>query len=87
MAKIVFERPGPDEPGYLKRARKALEFRSKIKAEPDPEILDEMVEFLSTFVTEPKDHDKVIDALWDASETQFREMLAGVTGGDENPTE
>ena len=87
MAKIVLERPGPDEPGYLKRARKALEFQSKIKVGPSPEVLDEMVHWLATYVTDPKDPVQAMEALWDASENQFQEILKEIAGGDENPTE
>ena len=48
MTKLVFEVPGSEEPGYLRRQRQALEFAQGLDIEnPNPEMLDKMVEFRS----------------------------------------
>jgi hypothetical protein len=87
MSKIVFTPPGPETPGYLRRLRSAIDYGKSLQADPTPETLDKLVEFLLPYVTEPSDRDQALEALWDATETQFRELLAAITGGGaENPT-
>lgn len=88
MTVLKFEIPGPDAPGFLRRQRQALEFSQKLTGNPSPETLDSMVEFLAQFVTEPEEHDAKIDALWEASENQFMQLLNALRGetDDENPT-
>jgi len=87
--KLVFTPPGPDAPGYLKRQRQALEFVNAINDKPQPETLDKMVVFLAQFVSEPEAHEDKLEALWMASQEQFQQLLAAITGGvenDANPT-
>ena len=45
--------------------------------------LDEMVDFLAAFVVEPEDPDEKREALLEASETQFNELL-NLVGGSKN---
>jgi len=86
--KLVFEVPGPDAPGFLKRQRQALEFSQSLSEKPTPADLDRMVEFLAQFVKEPEKQQEKIDALWMATENEFKMLLNSITGaGDENPTE
>jgi hypothetical protein len=90
MTDLVFTPPDENTPGFLRRQREALKFMQLLKGDPTVEAVDGMVEFLVEFVTEPKDRKKAIDALWDASEAQFNELLGAVLGkgdSDENPTE
>jgi hypothetical protein len=74
----------------LKRVREALSFSSNLNSEkPSPELLDKMVEFLAQYVTEPEAHDAKVEALWMASENEYKMLLRAVTGepeGDANPT-
>lgn len=88
---LRFEVPGKDAPGFLKRQRQALEFRQKLQGDVKPESLDEMVEYLAQYVTEPEDAQAKRDVLWMASEAEFMALLNAVTGNtesaDENPTE
>ena len=79
MSEIVFEKPDSDAPGFLRRQRQALEFKRELE-NAGPDTLDKMVEFLLAFVTEPEDRDEARDALWDASERQFNQLLDVVTG-------
>lgn len=86
MSEIRFRAPTPNDPGYLKRLKKALYFRSRgmaiVKGEmPTPEYIDELVEFLADFVVEPEERSQAIEALLDASEEQYREMLSAAVGG------
>jgi len=83
---LVFEPPGKDAPGYLKRQKKAIEFMGKLQAlsaNPVPDVIDDMVEFLLPWITVPKDRDKARDMLWDASERDFWNLFNAVSGSEE----
>lgn len=84
--KLQITMPGMDEPGFLRRARQASVFRARLLQEskdPSPALFDEMVEFLLPYITEPTDKDAARDALWDASATQFSELMAAFNGKGE----
>ena len=84
MSKIVFNPPTPDSPGYLRRLHAALSIREEWKRDLSPDAVANMVEFLLPYVTEPEDRAAAREALWDASEQQFDDLLALVTGGGES---
>lgn len=86
MSQIVFEKPSAKEPGYLRRTRSALEFLDGLKKEQGPSQVDRMIDFLLPFVKEPQDRNLAREALFDASEEQFNELLGIVSGGGVNPT-
>lgn len=85
--KIVFQPPDKNTPGYLKRQKKALQFQRELGgSDPSPEALDLMVEFLADYVTEPKGRDKAVAAIWEASESQWNDMMNALRGvGDPAP--
>ena len=75
---LVFEVPGPDAAGYLRRQRRVLEFR---RAEKDaPESIDALVEFLADYVSVPEDREEAKEALMEASENQIDELLEAISG-------
>lgn len=88
--RLVFNPPGPDTPGYLMRVRRALAFSANLNSEkPSPELLDQMVEFLAQYVSEPEEPKEKIQALWMATENEYNMLLRAITGepeGAENPT-
>ena len=88
MKKLVFNPPSADTPGYLKRAKKSLEFRQAINSkDAGPESIDALVDFLLPYVEEPADRAEAKDALFDATESQFLQLLDVVSGTvEENPT-
>lgn len=88
MSRIIFNPPGPDTPGFLRRTRRALELREQMQGgKPTPKTVDDLVEFLLPYVSDPPDRDQARELLWDASEADFKNMLHAVTGGEgENPT-
>jgi len=86
METIVFEPPGADAPGYLRRTRKALEFRQKAANDPTPETIDEMVDFLLPYIKEPADRNEARETLLDASEAQFHQLIDAVSGDSADPT-
>ncbi len=81
MSKIVFAIPDKDAPGFLRRQRQALVFAEKARRDMTPDTLDELVLFLSAFVTEPVDRGEAREALFDATETQIIGLLNSITGG------
>lgn len=88
--RLVFSPPDENTPGYLRRQREALKFVQLLKGDPTVDAIDAMVDFLVQFVTEPKEEAEAKEALWDASEAQFNELLSAVIGQGEdagNPTE
>ena len=81
---IVFEPPSKDEPGYLKRVKKALQLREDMEENPNPKTVDEIVEFLIPYVKEPQDRNKANELLWEASEDQFMSLMELVGGQSDN---
>ena len=89
MSKLVFELPTPQTPGFLRRAKKGMEYKEKLQSGNTVDVIDEMVEFLVDYVTEPKDREEAKEALMDATEEQFNELINAMTGSEdkeENPT-
>ena len=98
MSILKFELPNAQTPGYLKRMRSAIEYNKKIKSrEPlDPEIVDDMVDFLLPYIKEPEDREEARKLMFDdLTEEQFSEMLDALSGKEkegekeeeaENPT-
>lgn len=83
MAKLVFEPPTKQTPGYPRRMRQALELRQRIEGNLEPELVDILIDFLLPYVSEPKGKEAAREALLDASQEQFDSMLAAVQGGRE----
>jgi len=82
---IVFDLPDAKAPGFLRRQRRALEFMRKLNAvdtAPDETVVDDLVAFVSDFVTEPEDREVVADHIWDMSQDQFMEVLSNIAGAD-----
>ena len=91
MTDLVFTPPDADSPGFLRRQKMALKLNAGLHNNPTEELLDELAHFLCRWVTEPEDKDEAYEALVDASENQFDELLGAILGrhkkdGDENPT-
>jgi len=91
MPQLHFEQPGSNEPGFLRRSKRALELQETIQSASSghiaSSIIDELIDFLLDYVTEPTDRAEARELLLDASQDQFNEMLAAITGlNSENPT-
>lgn len=84
---LVFSPPSNETPGYLRRMRQALSFQEKLTTNPTANTVDELVDFLMLYVTEPEDKAEARELLLDASQAQFMELLTAITGDNEtNPT-
>lgn len=86
MSKIVFKIPDVESPGYLRRAIAAQEFLQTMNdGQVSPEHYEKLIAFLLNFITEPDNEADKREALLDASEAQFRELMEAVMG-KKNPT-
>lgn len=86
MTQLRFVVPDRETPGFLRRIREALRFQEAIKQQQvSAKLLDEMIDFLVTFVEEPDDPKQAKDMLLDASQEQFEQLLNSISGGDADP--
>jgi hypothetical protein len=86
VSNITFTPPTPQTPGFLRRAREAIRFSELLRQSPTVETIDALAAFLLQFVSEPIDRGEATEALLDASQEQFQELLTSLTGGGaENP--
>ena len=78
---IVIRRPDADSPGYWRRNIAILEFRERIQG-GDISGITEMLKFLAQFVTEPAGDEEKFNALLDASQNQWMQILDVIAGED-----
>jgi len=82
MAQLVLTPPNAEAPGFLRRQRSSLKLVQRLnEMRADPAVIDEVIAFLLPYITEPTDRAEATEALLDASEVQFREMVAALGGG------
>lgn len=86
--KLKFSPPTIDTPGYVRRAKKTIELSNSLnklkkagEEYADPKLFDDLVDFLVEYIEEPKDRNEAKEALYDASQTQFTDMLNALMGG------
>jgi len=88
--KLVFEMPNAQTPGYLYRLKNSMEYNKKIKSRKgiDPELVDDMIDFLLPYITEPEDRDEARRLmLTDLTEEQFTEMFEALSPKEEEEEE
>lgn len=85
---LKFRVPGSSEPGYLKRERKRLRYVNLLRQNyTNPDIVNEMMEWLCEFVDEPVEKEDKLAALEMASKDQIHGLLESIKrAGDVNPT-
>lgn len=81
--KLRIELPTDETPGFLKRARKSAEFGQRLQKEFSPFLIDELVEFILPFVTEPQDRKEAADIIWEMSKKQFMDVMKSIGGGND----
>ena len=72
MSEIKWKLPEPDDPGFLRRRREVI---ALLDAEPTPESMEAMIEFLSPFVEDP-------DTLLDCSRREYGQAILAMLGYD-----
>ncbi len=70
MSKIKWKLPGPDAPGYLRKRREVIDL---LDAEPTPESMENLIEFLTPYVEDP-------DTLLDCSRREYGTAMLSFLG-------
>jgi hypothetical protein len=73
---LKFKFPDADAPGYLRRQHKIQQIING--TEGDPQIFEKMVDLLLEFVVKPEDEDKAREMIWELSEKEYSEAMAGI---------
>lgn len=79
VRELHFVVPGKNVPGYAKRTKRALELRKQLLTDPEPELVDRLVEFLADYVRADS-REQALELIWDATEAQWEEMLDALGG-------
>lgn len=88
--RLEINAPGPDEPGFARRLRKAAHFIDVVnRIETDfgsvsVEDVDGMVSFIVDFVSVPADRSEAAELVWEASGNEFMTMLRAIGGQNGN---
>jgi len=77
MSKIKWNMPGVNEPGFLLRRREIIKL---LDAEPTPESMDAIIEYLAQFVDAPQDDAETI--LLESSRLEYGEIVLNLLGYD-----
>ncbi len=85
---VVIEAPTANSKGFLKRMKRIMGFQKMFSdvSEFTPEKVDELVRFLTDFVTEPEDRNEAELAVWEFSELEFMKALSSIGGAGEGGT-
>ena len=85
---LEFDVPGPDAPGFLRRQNTLIQFMHQFEEAErttkfPPDLIKDMVAFLLTFVSVPKDRKEAEEILWDLSQNQYMYVMQAIQrGGD-----
>lgn len=78
---LTFKAPEKDAPGYLPRMYRAAAFMESVSAKTiSVKVLDDLIEFLLDFVTQPTDRTEAKAAMMELSEADFESMLGSMVG-------
>jgi hypothetical protein len=87
MSELTFEVPDEKTPGYLRRIMAAGRFSEMMRAgDTGTEFYESLITFLLGFIVEPKDRDEAHEALLDATQEQYMELLDAINGAKRDPT-
>lgn len=77
--KLVFDIPEAAAPGFLRRQRDAIRYREALRNEPELQDMDNMIDFLLTFVAEPADRAAARELLLDLSRMEYMQLFGAIT--------
>lgn len=84
--KLIISPPPRDAPGFMRRQRKMLELHQLVTSQSrEPALVDAMVEMILPYVSVPSDRDEAREALLDASEDEFYQIMRAIEGGGADP--
>lgn len=82
VAELVITMPGPEAPGFLRRARDGLRFQELLAAgmqNASSEDIDGITGFIADFVTNMPRAD-AIELIYDLSELEYAQIMGIITG-------
>lgn len=80
---LVFDRPAPDAPGYLRRRMAAARFFDAIEGGLSQDNIEAVIQFLLENAVEPEDRDEALELILDLSEDEYSKALREILGGGE----
>lgn len=85
---LKLEKPRSDAPGYLNRLMNGEKFRKFVAGiNPEGDFIELLCDYVLPYVKEPVDREEAKQALLQASEDEYKEVMRFITsGGAENPT-
>jgi len=85
VTELHFSPPSRKARGFMRRMRILVKFSEKSrKNEISPSDMDEMVDFLAQYVSNPGlSHDEKVELVWDCSQEQFDTLMELVQEGSE----
>lgn len=81
-ARLQFEIPDSEAPGFLRRQREAIKYREALRTNPSVQTMDDLITFLLGFVVEPTDREQARELLLDLSRDDYNRTLAAVNQED-----
>jgi hypothetical protein len=81
-SQLVFDIPEPSAPGFLRRQRDAVRYREALRTTPNVQTMNDMIDFLLTFVAEPADRNVARELLLDISRDEYNRVLQAVNAED-----
>ena len=78
VVELVFDIPGVEVPGFLRRQREAMQHVAALKSRASIKTLDELVTFLLRFVSAPADREQARELLLDLSRADYNALLQAV---------
>jgi len=77
MSGIIWDLPGPDDRGFLRRRREIIEL---LDAEPSKEGMDAILAFLLPYVKSPRSRKAAMSALLDCSRVEYGKAVLSFLG-------
>jgi len=82
---LTFSLPDENTPGFLKRQRQLMDVQANITANPGPDAIDGLVDFILPFVVTPSDLEDARDLLLDLSQAALTDILEKITSSQTSP--
>jgi hypothetical protein len=86
---LVIDVPKSNEKGFLRRQNQLIKFMHAFESADrtgtfQPDMIENMVEFLLSFVSVPEDREEARELLWELSEDEYMYVMAAIRGvGDD----
>ena len=82
---LTFNLPDENTPGFLKRQRALMYIQANLTANPGPDAIDQLVDFILPFVVTPPDLEDARDLLLGLSQVALVGVLEKLTSSQTSP--